>query len=60
MGKDLGIGTTKLDFQSSGTKPEKIGRLKCGRARGEALEEGVDFSIHEEIPSGPEAVLEGW
>ena len=28
MGADLGIGTTKLDFQSSGTRPEEIERLK--------------------------------
>ena len=58
MGADLGIGTTKLDFQSSGTRPEEIERLKMWQ-RGEAMEEEVDFSIQEEMPSGPEAVLEG-
>ena len=58
VGADLGIGTTKLDFQSSGTRPEEIERLKMWQ-RGEAMEEEVDFSIQEEMPSGPEAVLEG-
>ena len=58
MGADLGIGTTKLDFQSSGTRPEEIVRLKMWQ-RGEAMEEEVVFSIQEEMPSGPEAVLEG-
>ena len=42
MGADLGIGTTKLDFQSSGTRPEEIERLKMWQ-RGEAMEEEVDF-----------------
>ena len=58
MGADLGIGTTKLDFQSSGTRPEEIERLKMWQ-RGEAMEEEVDFNIQEEMPSGLEAVLEG-
>ena len=58
MGADLGIGMTKLDFQSSGTRPEGIERLKMWQM-GEAMEEEVDFSIQEEMPSGPEAVLEG-
>ena len=56
MGEDLGIGTTELNFQSSGTRPEEMERLKMWQ-RGEAMEE--DFSIQEEMPSGPEAVLEG-
>ena len=58
MGEDLGIGTTELNFQSSGTRPEEVERLKMWQ-RGEAMEEEVDFSIQEEMPSGPEAVLEG-
>ena len=58
MGADLGIGTTKLDFQSSGTRPEEIERLKMWQ-RGEAMEKEVDFSIQKEMPSGSEAVLEG-
>ena len=59
MGEGLGIGTTELNFQSSGTRPEGMERLKMWQ-RGEAMEEEeVDFSIQEEMPSGSEAVLEG-
>ena len=58
MGEDLGIGTTKLNFQSSGTRPEEMKSLKMWQ-RGEAREEEVNFSIQEEMPSGPEAVSEG-
>ena len=58
MGADLGIGTMKLDFESSRARPEEIEKLKMWQ-RGEAMEEEVDFSIQEEMPSGPEAVLEG-
>ena len=34
VGKDLGIGTTKLDFQSSGTKPEEIEVENMAEGRG--------------------------
>ena len=54
----MGIGTTELNFQSSGTRREEMERLRMWQ-RGGAMEEEVDFSIQEEMPSGPEAVLEG-
>ena len=34
MGADLGIGTKKLDFQSSGTRPEEIGVENVAEWRG--------------------------
>ena len=55
---DLGIGTMKDDFQPRGTRPDEMERLKIWQ-RGKAIEEAVDLSIQEEMPSGPDAVLVG-
>ena len=57
-GVDLGIGTIKEDFQSRGSRPEEMERLKIWQ-RGKAIEKAVDLSICEEMPSGPVAVLVG-
>ena len=45
-------------FHSRGTRPVEIERLKMW-LRGAAIEWAVDLSIQEEMPSGPEEVLEG-
>lgn len=52
------MGTIKDDFHSRGTRPVEIERLKIWQ-RGVAMEWAVDLSIQAEIPSGPDAVLEG-
>ena len=57
-GEDFGMGTTRECFQSRGTRPEEMDKLKM-RRRGLAMEEAVARSIHEEMPSGLEAVLAG-
>ena len=52
------MGTMKEDFHSRGTRPVEIERLNMWQ-RGVAMERAVAFSIQEEMPSGPDVVLEG-